>query len=74
MASYDWIMGLGLILGLPLLFMYLTHAGVKSYFVYATMIDIFCVYGGLLEVWTLVVLIIIDVIIVYMDRRSGGVG
>ena len=77
MAEYDWILGVGLTFGLPFLLMFITKADMKGYFVFATMISAFVVYGGLLDVWVMILLLVVDVIVVIIDLKSrmrGNIG
>lgn len=71
MAAYDWLLGVGLIFGFALFLMFLIKTDMKGFFLLATLIDVFVVYAGLLDAWTLIAFLIVDVFIIYYSRRRG---
>jgi len=78
MAIYDWMIGIGLTFGLALFLMFIVRTDVKGFFPLATFISVFMVYAGLYDSWVLVLLLIIDVVVIFIEikgslRGGGGI-
>ena len=67
------MIGVGLMFGLAFIFMYLTKKTMASFFVWLVIFNGFMVWGGLLELWTLIMSMIVLVIIFYFEIKSGTV-
>lgn len=59
--------------GLAILFTYFTYKDVKTFFIFLTIFNAFVVWGGLLDLWTLIVNIIILCLIIIQTFKKGRV-
>ena len=66
----DAIIGLGLMFCLALVFSLITHRSVGAFIVWLTIFNAFVVWGGLLPLWTLVLMLIILTIVIYLEATS----
>ena len=73
-VGLEWMIGISLMFGLAFIFMYLTKKTVSSFFVWLVIFNSFMVWGGLLDLWTLVLTLIILVIIIYFEIKSVNFG
>ena len=64
------MLGLGLMFGLALVFMFLTKKTMSSFFVWLVIFNGFMVWGGLLELWTLVLTLIVFVVVIYLEVKE----
>ncbi|MFX1501188.1 MAG: hypothetical protein ACFFDH_09525 [Promethearchaeota archaeon] len=69
-ASIEWIIGLGIMFGLALVFTLLTFRNVESFIIYLLMFNAFVVWADMLDLWTLVLNLIISSSIIYIDMRQ----
>ena len=73
MAEYDWLLGIGIVFGLSLFLMVTGNQSLKSFITYMMIADGFVVSAGLLDVWTLILLLLINGYIFYGDvKKSRG--
>ena len=70
----EWMIGISLMFGLAFIFMYLTKKTVSSFFVWLVIFNGFMVWGGLLDLWTLILTLIILVVIIYIEIKSVSIG
>ena len=68
----EWMIGIALMFGLAFIFMFLTKKTVSSFFVWLVIFNGFMVWGDLLELWTLVLTLIVLVIVIYSEIKSGS--
>lgn len=68
----EWIIGVGLMFGLAFIFMFLTKKTISSFFVWLVIFNGFMVWGGLLELWTLVLTLIILVAVIYLEVKGSS--
>lgn len=74
-TSFNWLIGLGLVfglgLGLTILLVGKDNLNLRSFIAFCTIVCGFVVYGGLLEVWVLIVFIIgLTLMIIYNKASS----
>ncbi len=74
MTSYDWIIGLGLMFGLALVFNSLIFENLEGFIIFLTLFCAFVVYADLLPLWVLVFNIIILTITIYYEINKKGAG
>jgi len=73
-SGYDWLIGIGIMFGLALVMNLITFNKTTSFFVWLTIFNAFVVWGGLLDMWTLVLCVIVLTIVIYMEvQRKGSV-
>lgn len=70
LADINWIIGLAIALGLAFGITYLLNKGYKSFFGFLLIFIGFSVYGGLLDFWLVVLLIIVNSIIIILEFNS----
>lgn len=73
-VGLEWMIGIGLMFGLSFIFMYLTKKTISSFLVWLVIFNGFMVWGGLLDLWTLVLTLIIMVIVIYFEIKNAGFG
>lgn len=73
MAVYDWIIGIALPIMIALIFFLLDkqNSGLVI-FVFLNIGFALMVYGGLIELWILVLNLIFTIILVYIRIKTGG--
>ena len=72
-TGFEWVLGAGITFGLAIVLTYITYKTLASFFIWLTIINAFVVWGGLLELWTLILNVLILTIILFMQMRSQGV-
>lgn len=72
MSSYDWIIGIGLMFSFALILMYITKRDLIVFFIYLVIMNAFVVWGGFLELWTLITSILGLTFILILNNRRGG--
>ena len=74
---YDWTIGIGLSVGLALVFTAISFKSSKAFLLYLTIFSAIMVYAGMLELWMLIAEIIVVIVVLYMTYKkpviiSGG--
>lgn len=72
-VGFEWVLGLGIMVGLALILNYLTYKDNVAFFIYLTIFAGFMVWAELLPMWTLIICIMILTTIIYMQLKSQGV-
>lgn len=72
--GYEWLIGLGLMFGLAFVMNLVTFNKTNSFFVWLLIFNALMVWGGLLELWTLVLCIIILSVIIFYEMKNNGNG
>ena len=70
MTSYDWLIGLALIVGLAFFFSYITYRDLSSFFIFLTIFNAFVVWIGFLPLWTLILNLIVLIGIIYVEINN----
>lgn len=70
-VGYEWIIGLGLAIGLAFTLDYLTFKDIKGFFIFLTIFVGFMVWAGMLELWSLVMCIILLTVIIITEVKSS---
>ena len=65
MTSYDWIIGIGLMFSLALIFSKITYNNLLSFFIFLTLFSGFVVASELLPLWVLILNIVLLTIFIY---------
>lgn len=73
-AGFEWVLGLGIMVGLSLAFTVLIKKDFQVFFVFLFIFNGFVVWVGLLELWTLIVNMIMLVVILYMNNKQTTTG
>lgn len=71
-SDINWVIGLGLMFGLALLFTVILKGDMNTFFNMAYIINGLVVWGGLLEPWTLILNTIIIVILLFSNIKNRG--
>jgi len=73
-TGIEWIMGLPLLFGLSLVFNLIKGKSTSSFLIWMLVVDTFIVYAGLLDVSSLYIIIILNIISIYIqfNGKSGG--
>jgi len=71
-ASYDWIIGIGIVFGLGVVMSYVSYKDILSFLVWSTVISCFVIYGNMLPAWVMVLFIVIDFAYIYFKVRVTG--
>lgn len=74
MTAYDWIFGLGLTFGIPIIFWLITKGPIFEYLVYCTFVSIIMVQSGMFEIWVMILLFITDFIVLFYQMKSNQGG
>lgn len=71
----DIIIGIALMFGMALILTYLTFRDLRTFFIWLTIFAGFVVWGGLLDLWVLILcLVILAMIIISMIyKKNGGI-
>lgn len=72
-TGFEWVLGLALMFGIAFILTLITYKSLMSFVVWLTMTCAFVVYGGLLDLWVLIMCLIILTIVVFMQMRSQAV-
>jgi hypothetical protein len=72
--GYEWLIGLGLMFGLAFVMNLITFNKTNSFFVWLLIFNAMMVWGGLLELWTLVLCIIILSVVIFYEMKNNGNG
>lgn len=70
--SINFILGLSIMFGLSLFMSFLTSKDTEGFFIFLTIFAGFVVWGGLLDLWVLVLCLIILTIIMITRNKSVG--
>ena len=70
----EWMIGASLMFGLALIFMFLTKKTISSFFVWLVIFNGFMVWGGLLELWTLILTLMVLIIVIYLEIKGNSIG
>lgn len=73
-AGYEWLIGLGLMFGLAFVMNAITFNRTNSFFVWLVIFNALVVWGGLLELWTLVLCLIILTVVIFYEMKSSKSG
>jgi hypothetical protein len=65
MADIDWLIGLGLMIGLALLFTYITYKDIITFFVWLNIFGGFVVWAQLLPLWIVVINLVVMTLILF---------
>lgn len=72
-AIDDWILGMAIMFGLALVLTVMTYKDLETFFIFLTIFAGFVVWGGLLDLWVLVLcLVILALLIVNIIYRKRG--
>jgi hypothetical protein len=71
-ASYDWLIGLGLAFGLAFSLTYMISKKLEVFLVFLMIFTGFVVAVGLLPVWSMVIQIIFLITLVYVSMKKRG--
>ena len=72
-TDINWVIGLGLMFGLALLFTIVLKGDMNTFFSMAYIINGLVVWGGLLEAWTLILNTIFIVVLLFLNIRDRGI-
>lgn len=71
--TISFMIGLSIMFGLSLFMSFLTSKDTESFFIWLTIFAGFVVWGGLVDLWVLVLcLIILTLIIISKNKRRSG--
>ena len=73
-AGFEWVIGVGLAVGLAFTLDYLTFKDIKGFFIFLTIFIGFMVWAGMLELWSLVMCIIVLTVLIILEVKSGMSG
>lgn len=68
-----WIMGLAIMFGLALMMTYFTYQDTETFFIFLTIFCGFVVWGGLLDLWVLVLNLIILSVMMIVNMTKRGI-
>ena len=73
MSAYDWILGLGIAVGLGLLLNRLTANSFLGFLAYFGIASAFMVFIGFLDLWVLVAdfILILTIVYLHLKQRRG---
>ncbi len=72
--TIDFMLGLSIMFGLSLFMTYLTSKDTESFFIFLTIFAGFVVWGGLIDLWVLVLcLIVLTLIMISKSKSNKGV-
>ena len=72
--TIDFMLGLSIMFGLSLFMTYLTSKDTESFFIFLTIFAGFVVWGGLIDLWVLVLcLIVLTLIMIFKSKSNKGV-
>ena len=69
-AGFEWIIGVGIVFGLALVFTVLLEKGLPVFLAFLSFFDTFAVWVGLLPLWTLVLCLIILTVLIYLELQK----
>jgi len=72
-SDIDWVIGLGLMFGLALLFTIILKGDMNTFFGFTYIINGLVVWGGLLEGWTLILNTIFIIILLFLAVKGRGI-
>jgi len=73
--DFAWIFGIGLMFGLAFLLNYFLDGNIKTFFVLLLFFAGFVVSAGMLDYWVIVLLLIVNVILIFIEiRQNRGIG
>lgn len=67
MTEYNWILGLGLMFGLALIFNRITFESLSGFLIFLTFFNGFAVIGNLLPLWSLILNLVVLCFIMYFE-------
>lgn len=70
-TGFEWIIGLGLMFALALMFTLLTSESLSTFFVWLLIFDGIMVWCELLPLWSLILCLIILIIIIYIESKNN---
>ena len=72
--TIDFMLGLSIMFGLSLFMTYLTSKDTETFFIFLTIFAGFVVWGGLIDLWVLVLcLIVLTLIMISKTKSNKGV-
>ena len=72
--TINFMLGLSIMFGLSLFMTYLTSKDTETFFIFLTIFAGFVVWGGLIELWVLVLcLIILTLVMISKSKSNRGV-
>lgn len=72
-SDIDWVIGLGLMFGLALLFTIILKGDMQVFFSWAYIMNGLVVWGGLLKGWTLILNTILIIILLFVNVKNRGI-
>ena len=70
-SGYEWMLGLGIMFGLAIVMTALTFNNMSSFFSWLTIFCGFVVWGGLLDLWVLILCIIALTVVIYFEMKDN---
>lgn len=71
MASYEWLIGFGVMFGFALSLSYMSEFTIEKFFGYLTFLNAYMVWIEFLPLWSLVINILVLVFIAMTNYKSG---
>lgn len=69
-VDFSWMIGLAVMFALALLLTYITYKDLDTFFVFLTIFCGFVVWGGLLDLWVLILmLVVLSIILLNLIRK-----
>jgi len=73
-SGFEWMLGIGIMFGLAFVMTVLTFSNMSCFFVWLTIFCAFVVWGGLLDLWVLILSIIITTVVIYFEIQTNKRG
>lgn len=73
-VGFEWVIGLGLAVGLAFMLDYLTFKDFKGFFIFLTIFVGFMVWANMLELWSLIMCMIVLTVLIIFEFKSGMSG
>jgi len=66
-SDFSWIIALGIIIGLSIFMTIILESTFKTFFIFTLIFSGFCFYGGLIDLWIIILLMILNTFILLLD-------
>ena len=73
-TGFEWIIGLGLMFGVAFIITILVNPNYLTFFMSLTIMNAFMVWAEVLELWTLILLLIVDGALIFLKFRQTTYG
>lgn len=73
-SGFEWMLALGIMFGLAIVMTVLTFNNISTFFIWLTIFCAFVVWGGLLDLWVLILCVIVSTVIIYFEINSNKKG